>query len=122
VLPSDEAYDSACQVWNAAIDKHAALIARCGGVVDVVRAVESAREHELLVAVVGGAHDVAGHGPCEGRVVIASATGACSRTSACHEHFRSRRSPRSSTARERAQSDRRSSERTRRRLDFLGAP
>src|SRR6266542_6026702 len=64
VLPSDEAYERARRVWNGAIDKRPALIARCTGVVDVVRAVEFAHEHELLVAVRGGGHNVAGHGTC----------------------------------------------------------
>jgi hypothetical protein len=70
VLPSDEGYEAARRVWNAAIDNHPALIARCSGVVDVVRAVEFAREHELLAAVRGGAHNVAGLGTCDGGIVI----------------------------------------------------
>ena len=70
VLPSDEAYERARRVWNGAIDKRPALIARCTGVVDVVRAVEFAREHDLLVAVRGGGHNVAGHGTCDGGIVI----------------------------------------------------
>jgi FAD/FMN-containing dehydrogenase len=70
VLPSDEAYDRARRVWNAAIDKSPVLIARCSGTVDVVRAVELAREHELLLAVRGGGHNVAGHGTCDAGVVV----------------------------------------------------
>ena len=54
MLPSDEAYERARRAWNAAIDKRPALIARCSGTVDVVRAVELARECELLLAVRGG--------------------------------------------------------------------
>jgi FAD/FMN-containing dehydrogenase len=70
VLPSDATYESARRVWNASIDKRPALIARCSGVVDVVRTVEFAREHDLLVAVRGGAHNVAGLGTCDGGIVI----------------------------------------------------
>jgi FAD/FMN-containing dehydrogenase len=70
VLPSDEAYERARRVWNAAIDKRPALIARCSGTVDVVRAVELAREHELTLAVRGGGHNVAGHGTCDGGIVV----------------------------------------------------
>jgi FAD/FMN-containing dehydrogenase len=70
VLPSDEPYEAARRVWNASVDKRPALIARCSGVVDVVRAVEFAREHEMLAAVRGGAHNVAGHGTCDGGIVV----------------------------------------------------
>jgi FAD/FMN-containing dehydrogenase len=70
VLPSDAPYELARRVWNGAIDKRPALIARCSGAVDVVRAVEFAREHDLLVAVRGGGHNVAGHATCDGGVVI----------------------------------------------------
>jgi len=70
VLPSDNAYETARRVWNAFIDKRPALIARCTGVADVIRAVEFADEHKLSVAVRGGGHNVAGHGTCDGGMVI----------------------------------------------------
>jgi FAD/FMN-containing dehydrogenase len=70
VLPSDDAHEDARRVWNTAIDKRPALIARCSGAVDVVRAVDFAREHELVLAVRGGGHNVAGLGTCDGGMVI----------------------------------------------------
>jgi FAD/FMN-containing dehydrogenase len=70
VLPSDDAYESARRVWNAFIDKRPALIARCTGVADVVRAVEFAQKHYLSVAVRGGGHNVAGLGTCDDGMVI----------------------------------------------------
>src|SRR6266511_4780428 len=70
VLPSDEEYEAARRVWNASIDRRPALIARCSGVVDVVRAIGFARDHDLLLAVRGGGHNVAGHGTCDGGIVI----------------------------------------------------
>ena len=68
--PSDAGYEAARQVWNGMIDKRPALIARCHGVADVIQAVNFARSHELLVAVRGGGHNVAGHAVCDGGIVI----------------------------------------------------
>src|SRR4051794_21385618 len=70
LVPGDAGYDAARQVYNAMIDKHPALIARCTGVADVLGAVTFARDHGLLVAVRGGGHNVAGNALCDGGVVI----------------------------------------------------
>jgi FAD/FMN-containing dehydrogenase len=70
VRPADPRYDEARTVWNAAHDKHPALIVRCAGTADVMRAVEFARSEGLEVAVRGGAHSIAGFSTCDGGVVI----------------------------------------------------
>lgn len=70
IRPGDDRFDAARRVWNGMIDKTPALIARCAGVADVIDAVRLARDHDLLVAVRGGGHSVAGHGVCEGGLVI----------------------------------------------------
>jgi FAD/FMN-containing dehydrogenase len=70
VRPSDPGYDQARAVWNAAHDRRPALIIRCEGTADVVRAVEFARSEGLKVAVRGGAHSIAGFSTCDGGVVI----------------------------------------------------
>src|SRR6266567_878231 len=67
---ADEGYDLHRKVWNAMIDKHPALIARCHGVADVTTAVQFARQHSLLTAVRGGGHNVAGNAVCDGGLVI----------------------------------------------------
>jgi len=68
--PGEEGYDEARRVWNGAIDRQPALIARCAGADDVVEAVRFAREQDLLVSIRGGGHAVAGHAVCDGGLMI----------------------------------------------------
>ena len=68
--PGEEGYDAARTMYNAMIDRHPALIARCAGVSDVIAAVQFARSHNLLVAIRGGGHNVAGRAICDGGLVI----------------------------------------------------
>ncbi len=68
--PGEEGYDEARRIWNGAIDRYPALIARCAGADDVVRAVQFAREQEQLVSVRGGGHAVAGHAVCDDGIMI----------------------------------------------------
>ena len=70
ILPDDARYPKARRVWNHAVDKKPAMIARCAGVDDVRRAIEFARNNELLTAVRSGGHGFAGHGVCDGGIVI----------------------------------------------------
>ena len=63
-------YEDVRRVWNGMIDKRPALIARSIGTADVVAAVHFARHHDLLVAVRGGGHNVAGSAVCDGGVMI----------------------------------------------------
>ncbi len=70
IFPNDTEYEQARRVWNHAVDKHPAMIARCASVEDVVRAIEFARQSDLLVAVRSGGHSFAGHGTCDGGMVI----------------------------------------------------
>ena len=60
LLPGDEAYDPARQVWNAMVDRHPRLIVQCASVSDVVVAVRNARELGLEIGVKCGGHSVLG--------------------------------------------------------------
>lgn len=66
----DDGYEGARKVWNGLIDKRPALIVRSAGVADVVAAVKFAGEHDLLVSVRGGGHNIAGKAVCDGGLMI----------------------------------------------------
>jgi FAD binding domain-containing protein len=70
ILPDDQRYDIARAVFNVTIDRRPALIARCAGRDDVIQAVNLAREENLLVAVRGTGHNVAGFAVCDEGLVI----------------------------------------------------
>jgi FAD/FMN-containing dehydrogenase len=71
IQPGDPEYNEARTIWNGAHDhKLPALIVRCAGVSDVIRAVEFARSEELLVSVRGGAHSIPGFSTNDGGIVI----------------------------------------------------
>jgi hypothetical protein len=70
VLPGDRRYPKLRRVRNQAVNKRPAVIVRCANQKDVQLSVEFARGKELLTAVRSGGHSFAGHGVCEGGIVI----------------------------------------------------
>ena len=70
VTPGDDSYDAQRHVWNAMIDRRPGAIVRCAGSADVVAAVRFAREHDLLVSVRGGGHNVAGKAVADGALMV----------------------------------------------------
>ncbi len=70
IRTGDPGYDEVRTVWNAMIDKRPGVILRCSGVADVIQAVRFAREHELLVSIRGGGHNVAGLALCDDGLLI----------------------------------------------------
>jgi FAD/FMN-containing dehydrogenase len=60
LLPGDDAYAKARQIWNGAVEHRPALFALCETVEDVQTAVRVARTHGLPLSVRGGGHDWAG--------------------------------------------------------------
>lgn len=70
IQPDDPGYDEVRLIWNAMIDKHPAIIARCISTDDVIAAVNFARENNLLMSVRGSGHNVAGSAVCDDGLMI----------------------------------------------------
>ena len=66
----DAGYDRARTLWNAMTDRRPAAIARCVDTDDVRTAVRFAAANDLLLAVRGGGHHVAGTAGVDGGLVI----------------------------------------------------
>ena len=69
-LAQEAGYDEARTIWNAMIDRHPGAVVRCRGASDIMRAVQFAGEHGLLLAVRGGGHNIAGNAVCEGGLLV----------------------------------------------------
>jgi len=70
VLPDDPGYERVREIWNAAITRRPALIARCRDAGDVAAAVRVAREVGLDFSVRGGGHNIAGTSLTDGGLTV----------------------------------------------------
>ncbi|PCR90265.1 FAD-binding oxidoreductase [Natrinema ejinorense] len=70
VQPDDPEFDDARVIYNAMIDTHPRLIARCADVADVLSAVQFGREHDLDTAICSGGHSTPGLGTVDNGLVI----------------------------------------------------
>ncbi|WP_219416049.1 FAD-binding oxidoreductase [Pseudonocardia nigra] len=68
--PGDDGYEQARRVWNGAIDRRPAFVARCRSTTDVAAMVRFGVRHGLPIAVRGGGHSIPGLSVCEGGLVI----------------------------------------------------
>jgi FAD/FMN-containing dehydrogenase len=68
--PGDPEYDTSRALWNGAIDRKPAIVARCSTGEEVAEAVRFARASGLETAVRGGGHNYAGNAACDGGVMI----------------------------------------------------
>jgi FAD/FMN-containing dehydrogenase len=68
--PGDVGYDESRTVWNGMFDKRPAVVVRCLGTVDVMTCVQFAREHELLLCIKGGGHNIAGLATADGALML----------------------------------------------------
>lgn len=70
VAPSNPSYDEVRKIWNGMIDRRPSVIARCVGAADVIAAVRFAREHDLVISVRSGGHNVSGNAVCDDGLMI----------------------------------------------------
>ncbi len=70
LFPGDTGYEDSRTVWNAMIDRRPAMVVRCRGVADVVACVKFAREHNLLLCIKGGGHNIAGLAAADGAIML----------------------------------------------------
>jgi FAD/FMN-containing dehydrogenase len=70
IEPTDPSYDDARSLWNGAIDRRPAYIARCVCADDVVAALGFARASGLEIAVRGGGHSSSGASSIDDGLVI----------------------------------------------------
>ena len=70
ILPEDAGYQDSRSVWNAMIDRRPGLVVRCLGTADVIAAVQFAREHNLLLCIKSGGHNIAGLASADGALML----------------------------------------------------
>ncbi|MGH9631792.1 MAG: FAD-binding oxidoreductase [Bryobacteraceae bacterium] len=70
LVPGDAGYDESRTIWNAMIDRRPALVARCLGAGDVISCVQFAGEHDLLLCIKGGGHNIAGLATVDGALML----------------------------------------------------
>jgi FAD/FMN-containing dehydrogenase len=70
LLPDQDGYHQARQVWNAMVDRHPAVIARCASPADVAAGVRFGRAQGLEVGVRCGGHSVLGLSVPDGGLML----------------------------------------------------
>ncbi|PKO16577.1 MAG: FAD-linked oxidase [Chloroflexi bacterium HGW-Chloroflexi-10] len=70
IVPGDADYDEARMVFSGTIDSRPAVIVRVANTDDISRVVSLAHETGLELAIRSGGHSGAGHGVCEGGIVL----------------------------------------------------
>jgi FAD/FMN-containing dehydrogenase len=70
LAPDGVGYEDSRTVWNSMIDRRPALVVRCLGTGDVIECVQLARDHNLLLCIKGGGHNIAGLAVADGALML----------------------------------------------------
>lgn len=70
LVDGDAGFEESRTVWNAMIDRKPAFVVRCLGTADVLACVRFAREHNLLMCIKGGGHNIAGLAVADGAMML----------------------------------------------------
>jgi len=70
LMPGDAGFEESSTVWNAMITRRPAMVVRCLGTADVIECVRFSREHDLLLCVKGGGHNIAGLAVADGALML----------------------------------------------------
>jgi len=70
LINGDPGYDEARSIWNAMIDKKPGIIVQCAGTSDVIKAVNFARDNNILLSIKGAGHNIAGNAVSDGGLMI----------------------------------------------------
>lgn len=66
----DHGYETARKIWNGMFDRKPAMITRCIGTSDVIKALNFARENNIELSVKGGGHNSAGTAVSDNGIMI----------------------------------------------------
>jgi len=70
LVPADPDFETSRTVWNAMIERRPAAVARCLGTADVIACVQFARQHDILLSIKGGGHNIAGLATADGALML----------------------------------------------------
>jgi FAD/FMN-containing dehydrogenase len=70
LTPGDAGFEEATRIWNGLIDKEPTLVVQPDSPDEVAAAVNLARDHELLLSIKGGGHNIAGLALTDGGLTL----------------------------------------------------
>jgi FAD/FMN-containing dehydrogenase len=70
LVADDPGFEESRTVWNAMIDRQPAVVARCIGAADVIECVRFSREHDLMLCIKAGGHNIAGLAAADGALML----------------------------------------------------